>query len=73
MGVRPLLEAEKLLSLTAVVYQRGDKLGQALAAVSMLPLILIVSLVTLIFCKRDLHTCFLLLGQLLNELVNKAL
>ena len=71
--MRPLLEAEKLLSLTAVVYQRGDKLGQLLAAISLLPLVLLVSLATLILCRRDLQTCCLLLGQLLNELVNKAL
>jgi dolichyldiphosphatase len=73
MGVRPLQEAEKLLSLTAVVYTRGDRLGQALAATSMLPLVLVVSLVTCVLCRRDLHTCFILLGQLLNELFNKAL
>ena len=40
MGVRPLLANEKLLSLTAVVYPRGDRLGQLLAATSMLPLVL---------------------------------
>lgn len=73
MGVRPLLETEKLLSLTAVVYPRGDRLGQLLAATSMLPLVLAVSLVTCVLCRRDLHSCFMLLGQLLNELLNKAI
>lgn len=73
MGVRPLLESEKLLSLTAVVYTRGDKLGQLLAATSMLPLVLAVSLITCVLCRRDLHSCFMLLGQLLNELLNKAI
>lgn len=73
MGVRPLLGTEKLLSLTAVVYPRGDRLGQLLAATSMLPLVLAVSLVTCVLCRRDLHSCFMLLGQLLNELLNKAI
>ena len=73
MGVRPLLANEKLLSLTAVVYPRGDRLGQLLAATSMLPLVLVVSLVTCVLCRRDLHSSFMLLGQLLNELLNKAI
>eukprot|EP01045_Picozoa_sp_COSAG04_P007015 COSAG04_NODE_356_length_16034_cov_11.195168_17_plen_247_part_00 len=73
MGVRPLVEGEKLLSLTAVVYQRGDTAGQLLAAISLLPLVLVVGLATCILCRREVHTCFFLLGQLLTELLNKAL
>eukprot|EP01048_Picozoa_sp_COSAG05_P031516 COSAG05_NODE_11549_length_508_cov_0.696822_1_plen_75_part_10 len=37
MGVLPLREGTKLLTLTAVVYEAGDDLGKVLALVSMVP------------------------------------
>lgn len=52
--------------LTYVVYRPGDTLGFVLAAVSQLPLVIVVAMATLILFRRDLHTvrsffCFLLL------------
>ena len=73
MGVLPLRDGTKLLSLTAVVYREGDRLGQALALASMLPIFLIVSYLTTIAVRRELHTCAILFGQLLNEALNLAL
>lgn len=73
MGVLPLREGTKLLTLTAVVYEAGDDLGKVLALVSMVPVFLIVSFLTTIYVRRQLHTCAMLLGQLLNEALNMVL
>ena len=42
MPVPPLRPGQKLLSLTAVVYEEGDLVGKALAFASLLPLMILV-------------------------------
>ncbi|KAI8900345.1 PAP2 superfamily-domain-containing protein [Globomyces pollinis-pini] len=63
----------KSISLTHVQYQSGDVLGKILACISLTPITLIVSYITLIIFKRDIVTLYLFIGQLGNEIVNKCL
>lgn len=60
------------LSITAE-YPEGDVIGKLLAFSSMLPHALIVSFITLILFRRDLHTLSYLVGLVLNEGVNYVL
>ncbi|KAF5402166.1 Dolichyldiphosphatase 1 [Paragonimus heterotremus] len=53
-----------------VMYPKGDITGKALAYFSTTPIIIVVGLITLTVFRRDLHTVFLLLGVILNELLN---
>lgn len=69
----PLQPGQKLLSLTTVVYREGDLVGKALAFASLLPLMILVGYITCIGLRRDTHTVFILVGQLLNEAINAAL
>lgn len=63
----------KPLDLTFVQYPRGNCVGEFLAFVSLSPLITIVSLLTLIASRRDLHTIALMLGITLNCCLNVLL
>ncbi|TNN09593.1 Dolichyldiphosphatase 1 isoform 3 [Schistosoma japonicum] len=63
----------KPLSLFYVEYPIGDRFGKLLAYSSMVPIFIIISNVTLIVSRRDLHTLFYFLGCLSNELSNYAL
>ncbi|KAJ3162714.1 Dolichyldiphosphatase 1 [Geranomyces michiganensis] len=65
-GLRPLAS----VSLTHVQFDPSDPIGMLMAYVSLVPLALIISYVTLIAFRRDLATCLMLLGQLTNEGVN---
>ncbi|XP_053138648.1 dolichyldiphosphatase 1 [Hemicordylus capensis] len=60
----------KSASLTHVEYPAGDFPGHLLAYVSLSPIFIIVSFVTLIVFKRELHTISFLGGLLVNEGVN---
>ncbi|XP_046438506.1 dolichyldiphosphatase 1-like [Daphnia pulex] len=60
------------LSITAE-YPEGDLIGKLLAFSSMVPHALIVSFITLILFRRDLHTISYLLGLVLNEGINYVL
>jgi dolichyldiphosphatase len=73
MGVLPLQEGQKLLSLTAVVYTEGDRLGQVLALASLLPVFIVVGYLTTILVRRELLVLSMLLGQCINELLNAVL
>eukprot|EP01124_Arcella_intermedia_P025243 TRINITY_DN4477_c0_g2_i1.p1 TRINITY_DN4477_c0_g2~~TRINITY_DN4477_c0_g2_i1.p1 ORF type:complete len:192 (+),score=21.06 TRINITY_DN4477_c0_g2_i1:19-594(+) len=63
---------------TMVTHAVGDRLGWVMSLFSLVPVFLIVSLVTLVFSKglsrpsREM-TIYMLLGLLLNELVNHFL
>ncbi|KAI8741878.1 dolichyldiphosphatase 1 [Biomphalaria glabrata] len=63
----------KAVSLTYVEYPKGDFLGFILAWFSLLPFILIVSFITMILLRRDLHTAAFFAGLLVNELINIAI
>lgn len=54
-------------------YEAGDTVGSIFALSGLYPLFLLSALLTLVASRRDLHTCTLLLGQLLNEAVNHVL
>ncbi|KAA0170702.1 hypothetical protein FNF28_01246 [Cafeteria roenbergensis] len=58
---------------THVVYQKGDLLGKLMALLSLAPIFIMVSYATLVASRRDLRTISLVVGQLLNELLNTAL
>ncbi|KAH9493240.1 Dolichyldiphosphatase 1 [Bulinus truncatus] len=60
----------KAVSLTHVEYPKGDLLGFVLAWFSLLPFILIVSFITMILLRRDLHTAAFFAGLLINEVIN---
>ena len=60
-------------SLTYVVYQENDNLGKLLALFSLAPVFIVVSLTTLIASRRDLRTISLMLGVLINEVINYIL
>jgi len=60
-------------ALTHVEYPAGDHLGKLLCLFSLLPQALIVSFVTLVIFRRDLHTIFFFLGVCTCELLNIVL
>ncbi|KAJ1943698.1 hypothetical protein FBU59_002827 [Linderina macrospora] len=63
----------KSFSLTHFQYEDGDTLGQFLALISLVPIFFIVMETTIVLSRRELAGVVLLLGQLLNELVNFVL
>ncbi|XP_057290553.1 dolichyldiphosphatase 1-like isoform X1 [Hydractinia symbiolongicarpus] len=63
----------KPISLTYVLYPEGDLVGKVLAWSSMLPIFILVSFVTLILFRRELHTMAFFGGILINEIVNMGL
>lgn len=63
----------RAISLTHVNYPAGDIIGKFLAWMSLLPIFLIVSFVTLIIFRRELHTITFFIGILLNEGCNQVL
>ena len=63
----------KPFSLTFVEYQEGDVIGLALAASSLIPLFIVVSAVTTIFIRRDLHSIAFFVGLALNYVSNACL
>lgn len=65
--------AYKPLTLTFVEYRSGDFIGFILAWFSMLPILLFISLVTLIVFRRDLTTIFCFIGFLFTEAINYIL
>ncbi|ORX52959.1 PAP2-domain-containing protein [Piromyces finnis] len=60
----------KPVSLTYVVYEKGDILGFILAYSSLCPIFLIVAYTSIILSRRELIIIFTLIGQLLNEVFN---
>ncbi|XP_070532410.1 dolichyldiphosphatase 1-like [Ptychodera flava] len=63
----------KPVSLTHVEYPAGDFFGKIFAWFSLLPVFLLVSFVTLIAFRRELHTITFFGGLVLSELVNWVL
>ena len=63
----------KPFSLTFVEYQEGDVIGLALAASSLIPLFIVVSAVTTIFIRRDIHSIAFFVGLALNYVSNACL
>ncbi|XP_059608815.1 dolichyldiphosphatase 1-like [Phlebotomus argentipes] len=61
------------ITLTLVEYPRGDLIGELLAWLSLMPMVLLAGFITLILFRRDLHTISFFLGMLLNEFFNKIL
>ncbi|KAF0695603.1 Aste57867_13643 [Aphanomyces stellatus] len=64
---------KKPFSLTWVMYDVDDPLGQVLALVTLSPVFIMVMYATLILFQRDLHIIFMVLGQLVNEVINQIL
>ncbi|CAG5122414.1 unnamed protein product [Candidula unifasciata] len=60
----------KPVSFTHVEFPKGDFVGFILAWVSLSPFILIISFMTLIVFRRDLHTMAFLVGLGLDEILN---
>ncbi|KAL7643013.1 UNVERIFIED_CONTAM: hypothetical protein RMT77_006302 [Armadillidium vulgare] len=60
-------------TLTHVEYLRGDNLGQFLAIISLYPISLIISFITLILFRRDIHTITFFIGILVCEGINLIL
>ena len=60
----------KPISLTYVTYPEGDIVGKVLAWSSLFPIFIIISFLTLIMFRREIHTMLFFLGILLNEAVN---
>ncbi|XP_072285329.1 dolichyldiphosphatase 1-like isoform X1 [Pyxicephalus adspersus] len=58
------------VSFTHVEYPAGDVYGQLLAYLGLSPVFILVSFVTLIIFKRELHTISFLGGLVMNEGVN---
>ncbi|TPX66072.1 hypothetical protein SpCBS45565_g04718 [Spizellomyces sp. 'palustris'] len=67
-GMKPLAA----ISLTHVEFDPNDPYGQLMGYASLVPIALLVSYCTLIAFRRDLATCLMFLGQLVNEAVNYA-
>lgn len=63
----------KDFSLTHLEYPSGDWLGLVLCVFSLLPLAMIVSILTLILFRRDLHTICFFVGVCVCELLNTVL
>ena len=61
------------LSVLHVEYESGDVIGAIAALVTQTPIFIMVSYATLLVSRRDLSTASLLLGQLLNEVLNYVL
>ncbi|KAI4498110.1 hypothetical protein M0802_006934 [Mischocyttarus mexicanus] len=61
------------LSLTLVEYPEGDIFGKLLALVSLTPFVILISFITLILFRRDLHTISFFSGVILNEFINLIL
>nr|XP_027201161.1 dolichyldiphosphatase 1-like [Dermatophagoides pteronyssinus] len=66
-------EEWKTLSLTLVVYPKGDLYGNFLAFVSLLPFAIIIAFFTLTVFVRDIHVILFFIGQLINEAINYLL
>ena len=60
----------KPISLTYVLYNKGDFIGFILAYSSLCPIFLIVAYTSVILSRRELIIIFTLIGQLLNEVLN---
>ncbi|KAJ3017488.1 hypothetical protein HKX48_003516 [Thoreauomyces humboldtii] len=65
-GLLPLAS----ISLTHVQFDPSDPLGMFMAYASLAPIAILVSYGTLVAFRRDLATCLMLTGQLVNEGVN---
>ena len=63
----------KPFSLTFVEYQEGDVIGLALAASSLIPLFIVVTAVTTIFIRRDIHSIAFFAGLAINYVSNACL
>ena len=63
----------KPFSLTYVEYQEGDLIGLVLAASSLVPIFIVVSALTTIFIRRDLHSIAFFVGLTLNYVSNAGL
>ncbi|EQC33206.1 hypothetical protein SDRG_09190 [Saprolegnia diclina VS20] len=64
---------KKLFTLTSVMYEADDPFGSLAALVTLSPVFIMVMYATLIVFQRDLHVICMLLGQMVNEVVNQIL
>lgn len=60
-------------STTCVFYEEGDAVGYIAALVSLTPVFIMVSLTTVLVSRRDVHTITLIIGKLLDDLLNAVL
>ena len=59
--------------LTHVEYERGDHFGFILALFSLSPIFILVMLGTIVIVRRDIQTCFSILGLMITVIINIAL
>lgn len=57
------------LSLTCVEHQKDDLFAKFIALFSLSPMVISISLVTFLFCKRDIYSILLSIGLVLNFLL----
>lgn len=64
---------KSVITETFVVYEYGDIVGYVLGLITLIPIFVLVSYATRIFCQRDFHAVFMLAGQIASLIVNKVL
>ena len=63
----------KPFSLTYVTYEPGDRIGEACAILALAPIFIVVVYATLLISRREVHLVYILVGQLLNLVLNAVL
>ncbi|XP_065647694.1 dolichyldiphosphatase 1 isoform X2 [Hydra vulgaris] len=61
------------ISLTHVIYPKGDTFAKILAYSSLFPIFVVSGFITLIIFRRELHTMVFFGGVLINEILNLTL
>ncbi len=63
----------KTFTLTYVEYPAGDYIGKTLAVLSLSPLVIVVTFLSVFAVKRDMHTMTYGIGTILNGILNYCL
>src|SRR3989338_3980706 len=63
----------KAFNFTFVVYEKGNLLSIIYALCALLPIFIVSSIVVIIFVNREYQSLFLMVGILVNEIVNDFL
>ncbi|KAL9648736.1 hypothetical protein ABK040_003673 [Willaertia magna] len=66
-------ETIKAFSFTFVVYEKGNILSFLYACGALIPIVIVISLATIVFVNREYQSGFVLFGILLNEICNHIL
>ena len=63
----------KAFSFTFVVYEKGNLLSLIYALCALLPIFIVAAIVVVVFVNREYQSLFLMIGLLVNELMNDFL